>query len=412
MNTLKLIRNNWKKSLFLSCVVGYGVSTIKTKLDIKLYMNKLSNEVLHSNQTTNVLPKNVLVIMNPIAKKKKAENLFKKYCEPLLHLAGFSVEILRTNHIGHAKTYVEEMSALPDVIVVAGGDGTKSEVVTGLLRRQGEICPISLLPLGREKASGFKIFNFGSELEFVKTLCQALLPLLNNQYKYVDVIQYDVLDEENNNENDSPSNNLKPIFGINGFSWGLLKDIDTLKDKYWYVGPLRHHLAAFFRSFSGTANWDSKTDYVYTPPCPGCSNCCPEVEDKPTKGFFLSKLVKTQNVSRAATQKLIKNDSCATKLSGCINSNQININLSHNEENFSELESKFIDSLQPGWDLIKNIPKITNKTVEPNLVLKSRTIKLYPSVSDEPIFYSIDGEEYEPRPIQVSIVPNAIKVFC
>lgn len=40
-------------------------------------MNKLSNEVLHSNQTTNVLPKNVLVIMNPIAKKKKAENLVR-----------------------------------------------------------------------------------------------------------------------------------------------------------------------------------------------------------------------------------------------------------------------------------------------------------------------------------------------
>ncbi|TDG45659.1 hypothetical protein AWZ03_007934 [Drosophila navojoa] len=170
MNTLKLIRNNWKKSLFLSCVVGYGASTIKSKLDIKLYMNKLSNEVLHSNQATNVLPKNVLVIMNPIAKKKKAENLFKKYCEPLLHLAGFSVEILRTSHIGHAKTYVEEMNTLPDVIVVAGGDGTKSEVVTGLLRRQGEICPISLLPLGREKTSGFNFFNFGSELEFVKSL--------------------------------------------------------------------------------------------------------------------------------------------------------------------------------------------------------------------------------------------------
>lgn len=307
------------------------------------------------------------------------------------------------------------MNTLPDVIVVAGGDGTKSEVVTGLLRRHGEICPVSLLPLGREKQSSFNFFDIGSnrELDFVKALCKALLPLLKNQYRYADVIQYDVLDEDNtDNDGNSNSNNLKPIFGINGFSWGLLKDIDNMKDKYWYVGPLRHHFSAFFRSFSGKSNWDAETNYVYTPPCRGCSNCCAEVEDQQAKGFFLSKLVKQQNVSRTAAQKLIKNDSCATKLHGCIKSNQVNINLSQNDENFSELESKFIDSLQPGWNFIKNIPKITNKTLEPNLILKSRTIKLYPSVGTEPIFYSIDGEEYEPRPIQVSIVPNAIKVFC
>ncbi|KAH8408166.1 hypothetical protein KR222_005690 [Zaprionus bogoriensis] len=411
MNALKVIRNNWKKSVFATCLVGYSISSLKTNLEIKKYMNDLSNEVLHSNQNFSGSPQNVLVVMNPIANNKKAENLFKKYCEPILHLAGYSVEVLRTNYIGHAKSYVEEVKTLPDVIVIAGGDGTKSEVITGLLRRQGKLCPISCIPLGRgaKTESSFFTLSKNSELEYVITLCKALMPLLKNQYTYKNVIQYDVLNPE---ANDGKENQLKPIFGLSGFSWGLLKDIDQTKDKYWYLGPLKHHIAAFLRSFSGNVNWNLKTDYIYTPPCSGCSNCYAQKEYSQPSGFFLSKLVAPKNGSADSSQKMIKNENCDTNLHGSIVSNQINIALNQNKENFAQLESKFISSLQPGWDFIKTIPNITNKTIEPNVVVKSRTIKLYPSENTPDIYYSIDGEEYEPRPIKVSIVPNAIKVFC
>ncbi|XP_001992951.2 acylglycerol kinase, mitochondrial isoform X1 [Drosophila grimshawi] len=403
MNVLRTIRNNWKKSVFFSCIVGYGVSTISTNIQIKRYMTDLSTDVLRSSQSSGNTPLNVLVVMNPIANKKKAENLFKKYCEPILHLAGLSVEVLRTNHIGHAKTYVEELSALPDVIVVAGGDGTKSEVITGLLRRQGKSCPIAFLK--------FKSFSLtrNNELDYVKAMSNALIPLLKNQFKYESVIKYDVLSDPTDEGNVS---NLKPIFGLSKFSWGLLKDIDTMKDKYWYLGPLKHHIAAFFKSFSSSSDWDLETEYVYTPPCRGCSNCCVQKEATPSTGFFLTKLVKPQNNSNDAKQMQIRNDDCATELHGKITSNQINISLGENEDNFTVLKSEFIDSLQPGWEFIKNIPNITNRTIEPNFKLKSRTIKLYPSASTPNTLYSIDGEEYDPRPIKVTIVPNAIKVFC
>ncbi|KAL7739340.1 hypothetical protein ACLKA6_003951 [Drosophila palustris] len=409
MNALRVLRNNWKKSVFISGLMGYGLSTLKTNIEIRQYMNEFSNDVLHAGHQ-NGSPQNVLVVMNPIANNKKAENLFKKYCEPVLHLAGYSVEILRTNYIGHAKAYVEEMNKLPDVIVVAGGDGTKSEVITGLLRRQGNLCPISFIPLGRDKQPKSSFFSFSKrhELDYVITLSKSLVPLLKNECKSESVIQYDVL----NNPADESPNQLKPIFGLNGFSWGLLKDIDTRKDKYWYLGPLKHHIAAFLSSFSAKVDWNMETDYVYTPPCSGCSNCRVLKEKTPNAGFFLTKLVSTQKGNEDAKETQIVNDECATNLHGSIKSNQINITLNQNSQNFAELESKFIDSLQPGWDFIKNIPNITNKTIEPNLILKSRTIKLYPSTSNPNIFYSIDGEEYEPRPIKVSIVPNAIKVFC
>ncbi|XP_060650343.1 acylglycerol kinase, mitochondrial [Drosophila nasuta] len=412
MNVLRTIRNNWKKSVFFSGLLGYGISTLKTNIEIKQYMNEFSNDVMHVGQNTQGTPQNVLVVMNPIANNKKAENLFKKYCEPILHLAGYSVEVLRTNYIGHAKAYVEELNKLPDVIVVAGGDGTKSEVITGLLRRQGSSCPISFIPLGRDKQPKSSFFSLSKqhELDYVIQLCNSLVPLLKNQSKYESVIQYDVLNDAASEEGAAQ---LKPIFGQNGFSWGLLKELDNKKDKYWYLGPLKHHIAAFLRSFSGNVDWQLDTDYVYTPPCSGCSNCRVQ-RDKtpPNKGFFTKKLVSPQNGKVDASYKLVVNEKCSSNQEGSITSNQINISLNQNSENFDELESKFINSLQPGWEFIKNIPNITNKTIEPNFIVKSRTIKLYPSANTPNIFYSIDGEEYEPRPIKVSIVPNAIKVFC
>uniref|UniRef100_A0A1B0AH35 DAGKc domain-containing protein n=1 Tax=Glossina pallidipes TaxID=7398 RepID=A0A1B0AH35_GLOPL len=42
------------------------------------------------------------------------------------------VDIKKTKHVGHAKTLVESLNSLLDVIIVAGGDGTSSEVVTGV----------------------------------------------------------------------------------------------------------------------------------------------------------------------------------------------------------------------------------------------------------------------------------------
>lgn len=80
--------------------------------------------------------KKVLVVLNPAANKRKAEENFESYCAPILHLAGFNVEVVKTQSELHAIRYIEEeLTEYPDAIVVAGGDGTLSEAITGLLRR-------------------------------------------------------------------------------------------------------------------------------------------------------------------------------------------------------------------------------------------------------------------------------------
>lgn len=75
-------------------------------------------------------PTLVTVILNPVANKRKAKKDYEKYCEPLLHLAGLQVDVIQTTSEGHAKEIVETLRGT-EAIIVAGGDGTLSETVTG-----------------------------------------------------------------------------------------------------------------------------------------------------------------------------------------------------------------------------------------------------------------------------------------
>lgn len=75
-------------------------------------------------------PTMVTVILNPVANKRKAKQDYEKYCEPLLHLAGLQVSVIQTASEGNAKEIVETLRGT-EAIVVAGGDGTLSETITG-----------------------------------------------------------------------------------------------------------------------------------------------------------------------------------------------------------------------------------------------------------------------------------------
>lgn len=102
---------------------------------------------------------------------RKANNLFEKNAAPILHLAGVEITIvkvcrflslsihfleslgspilwhhewyilpapLQTDYEGQAKKLMEFMEKT-DMLIVAGGDGTLQEVITGLLRRPDQV---------------------------------------------------------------------------------------------------------------------------------------------------------------------------------------------------------------------------------------------------------------------------------
>lgn len=83
-------------------------------------------EVIHHPSSKPL--RHITVVLNPAADKRKAKNLFEKYCAPLLHLAGLAVTVVTTEYAGQARDILYSLNSETDAIVVAGGDGTLSEV--------------------------------------------------------------------------------------------------------------------------------------------------------------------------------------------------------------------------------------------------------------------------------------------
>ncbi len=81
------------------------------------------------------IPYHVTVVLNPAACGGKGRARFESYCAPLLHLAGIKVSVIRTEGEGQAKDIMEVIKDC-DAVLLAGGDGTLMEAVTGWMRRE------------------------------------------------------------------------------------------------------------------------------------------------------------------------------------------------------------------------------------------------------------------------------------
>ena len=103
----------------------------------------------------------VTVILNPVSGGVKGRTLYEAHCAPLLHLAGFKVSVIRTESDGQAKEIMQLMKDA-DAVLVAGGDGTVMEVVTGLMRREDRDAaaqvPIGILPVGKNNLTAKSLF--------------------------------------------------------------------------------------------------------------------------------------------------------------------------------------------------------------------------------------------------------------
>ncbi|XP_073845601.1 acylglycerol kinase-like protein Mulk [Musca autumnalis] len=388
------VKNHWKKLAFISLPVGWGTNYLWTEHQITSHMQEVCRNL---PPTSSKIPQRALVVINPVANDKSCEKTFRKYCEPILHLAGYSVEILKTKEIGHAKSLIESLPNLPDVLVIAGGDGTSSEVVTGLLRRKDDPCPILLLPLGErnETVSAFLPTDSKKKVAYVKCLSSCVLSLLQDRLRYRNVLKYEVLPDENDPE---PH---RPIYGLQKFSWGLLRDIEAKKDKYWYFGALRHHAAAVATAFTSEMSNSIKANVTCTPPCAGCTKCA---ETKThTQRVFKKLFASKPTAPMAAT---VVNETCGQKEEHTVEAKQMDIGWKQNAQTFAELNTEIIETIEAGIDFVTHI----KKKMEPSLLLKSRTIELQPKEFDMAT-YTIDGEEYDARAVKITLLPNRIKSY-
>ncbi|GAB5568845.1 acylglycerol kinase [Prionailurus iriomotensis] len=155
----------------------------------------------------NAQVKKATVFLNPAACKGKARTLFEKNAAPILHLSGMDVTVVKTDYEGQAKKLLELLENT-DVIIVAGGDGTLQEVITGVLQR-------------------------ADEASFIQHITDATLAIVKGE-----TIPLDVLQIKGEKE--------KPVFAVTGLRWGSFRDAGVKVSKYWYLGPLKTKAAHFF----------------------------------------------------------------------------------------------------------------------------------------------------------------------
>ncbi|KAK0170948.1 hypothetical protein PV328_008724 [Microctonus aethiopoides] len=425
----KIIRNNWKKSVVgtaaLSYGILYGVEYYQTNLLMRVYCKeavKFGDEPLSPTRK----PRHITVILNPVAKKRSSKKLFEKYCEPLLHLAGIAVTIIQTEQEGQARSLIENLNTPTDAILVAGGDGTLLDVVTGLMRKyddnlsNAKQCPIGILPLGETNrlADSFFYNLSGENLPHIREMADATMAAIRGATKFIDVVKIDPLERD-------PENPIKPIYAVGMVEWGPWRDAHARKEKYWYWGTLRRYMTYVFNGYKKDVNWDCSGTIKYSDPCSGCSHCYENLSnqnsssDKRWWQVFIPK--KRVYAHDEIDYSRIKNDKCGQYNEIPVTTTELSL-ITRNVKNLLEKSPpsmklfigpesiSYTDYVAEGWKREKGERKLIQKTLD------VKDIELLPNTTNESNakqhYFSIDNEEFEMKPIKIKLLPNAVKIFC
>ncbi|KAF9796443.1 hypothetical protein SFRURICE_000360 [Spodoptera frugiperda] len=404
----KTIRYNWKKSVLGAVALYYGATVVKEKYEINLLMRAACEEAARYGDRMIAIDDNpmlVTVVLNPVANKRKAKQDFEKYCEPLLHLAGMQVDVIQTSSEGNAKELVETLKGT-QAIVIAGGDGTLSECITGLLRRNDDAnrFPVGILPLGRTNTIGNTLFSKGDGVFRVKQLIEASMAIIKGNTMWKDAMKIEPIEEEE----DAVFG--KPIFALCSLEWGAFRDVMSKKHKYWLYGSLREYASYVFNGYRQSLNWHCKGVIKYSPPCDGCSNCVmkrPQVKRK--WAFFLPSTTLAEDNSPAN----LVNNKCDSTKEVCFQTSDFRImtpNLQNTQTTpalsigIGKYNYNYAEFVSEGWD------RVRDKSIK-NAIL-ARSVMLFPKEHFGATTIDIDREEYEAKPIKITLLPKVVRLFC
>ena len=240
------LRTHWKKSLFFTGVGLYGANWYNKKLQNEAFMRELCQEALSYGsgviKGAETPLYNVTVILNPVASGGKGRKLYEKYCAPLLNLAGMKVSVMRTESEGQAKEIMEIMSDA-DAVLVAGGDGTLMEAVTGLLRRTDSAAarlPLGVLPVGKTNSLAHRLFQCEDEVRLMGEATMAVVRQLRRPLSVMEV--------ENRAEDEEMRG--KKLYFLNRLELGAWKDARLRADRYWLFGFGLKNYVTYLGSFT------------------------------------------------------------------------------------------------------------------------------------------------------------------
>lgn len=264
--------------------------------------------------------------------------------------------------------------------------------------------PLGILPLGSTNSIGNTLFPGGKGVEKVKQLIEASMAIIKGNTVWKDAMKIEPILEQN----ETPP---KPIYALSSIAWGAFRDTLAKKDKYWIYGPWREYASFIFNGYKDSLAWDCSGTIIYTPPCTGCSNCLKK-KPEPSKrwSFFLAN---TQAAPQIEQSQII-NPECSMTQELCFKTSDFRIR-TPNVEKMTPVPSlhimlgkngySYIDFVKDGCKLLKGDDKILD-------VIPARTVELYPKESEKELTIEIDQEEFDVKPVKITLLPKVVKIFC
>ncbi|XP_068579133.1 acylglycerol kinase, mitochondrial [Cebidichthys violaceus] len=405
VKVFRTLRNNWKKSTFAVCVLSYGShwlygihcdSVLRT--EACLAAREFGRQQIAPQERL----RKATVILNPAACSGKANKLFEKNAAPILHLAGVEITIVKTDYEGQAKKLMELMEQT-DMLIVAGGDGTLQEVVTGLLRRpdQDTVCntPIGFIPLGSHNSLSPSLHLLSDNK--VKDITSATLSILKGETVPLDVLQIKGEKEQ-------------PVFALTGLRWGAFRDVAATISKYWYLGPLKTNAAHWL---STLREWPlvREVSVSYLAPSLRPADLPPQRPPRPNLLYRIMRRLKNhwnppvEEPPKVEEPEQWKEEHLST------------LELFIQTHNKNPVEQRLNDSLmicaEPDNFTVGEYITVGSKKEEDPAVFTKDSTKLEASAcqlqlpEDAGGFYSIDNEEYEAMPVEVRLLPRKLRFF-
>lgn len=200
----------------------------------------------------------ITVLLNPLSKGRKCRTQFDHYVAPILHCAGVRVSVFETESRGQAEQLMKVM-ANTDGVLIAGGDGTVHEAITGWLQRPeveriGRSIAIAVLPLGKRnrtfnllhdqsnKAAEEESSPFwqSSKVNEVRQLAECTLRVAKNERRQANVMQVQLSFDQSESTT---------LYALNALEFGQMSWLTTRFSKYWYLGQ---HLGEYYAMIRNT----------------------------------------------------------------------------------------------------------------------------------------------------------------
>ncbi|XP_060589564.1 acylglycerol kinase, mitochondrial-like [Ruditapes philippinarum] len=414
----KTVRTHWKKSIAFTGISVYGVKFGIDKYEDEMLRRQYCAEAkVYGDQIAQFGGPNrkITVFLNPAASGTESKKLFEKNAAPILYLAGLEVNVVKTEYDGQIKEFFKFLERKHvDGVVVAGGNGSLLEVVTGMMRKEDkefrQMVPVGVIPTG--KTNKFATYFFGSDKQKVRRMLDSAMAIVKGATQKIDVIKLQGEDG-------------RSTYALCSLEMGAYNDAKVKTPKYWFLGPLKKRFTYMWATVKrwppvvgGTLeymeaketdvpkrtekkkepqkqqqSWITSLLYKIT----GSKKPVQAVQIEEEEDEYENEVLVKEDVETVEITLTSNLDKPQQKIKG--------IQMGLGPENISKT-----DFISEGWRRLN--ASVWSVGSDDNKQILCRKVKFTPKVKNgEELWYSIDGEQFEALPVEVTLLKNKLNVF-